>query len=442
MNRDSSAHTGLLLATMSGLAGVSLGIRATRRGDEDLPILVGLIALSVFAAVLCHFLPARLVTSLGVFARPSSTRTTSSAPPAFFLLATGLLLASALTQQFYWDERGISLAASGIATGGLAGLLEQYRENAWLGPQHPPLVPMLYASVAWLAGDSWFALRLLDTTIALGSLAVADRLLTPTIGRDRSVLTLCLLLASPLFLRLGSAVTSDIPALFFLLATLLAAWRLLEKPGDLRASLFGACLGLALLSRYTNALVVFPLAAMVTLLKPLPRPRRFAGIGAAAATLVCLPWLLLAWQHGLVDAQVEKMSRFAGNAASSGVFGRGLLEIFATRLPSALGVYLVPLLAIGVFRGLPLNRVDIFCAAWALGVITVVSLTAPHSRYMFPAFPALAALATLGLPVDEASRTRILLLALLLAGTTLAYYASIDLSVPMELFPGTSIHLG
>lgn len=432
----------LMLAAMALLQAASLGIRTLQRGAEDTPLLLGLIAASLLAAATCALLPARALAPLASVVRPATSPTRGSARWPFFVLAGALLLTSVFTQQLWWDERGIRLAAAGIASGGVEGLLEQYRVNAWLGPQHPPLVPALYAQVSRLTNDSLISLRLLDATAALGVLVLADRLLTALLGAQRSVPALCLLLASPLFLRLGSAITSDMPALFFVMAALVAMQRLTSRPTDARALCVGLCFGLAVLCRYTAALAIFPLAAMPILWRGPTRPVRHLGLAAATAALLFGAWILFAWQAGLVEAQVEKISRFAGNATASGVFWRSLAEMLASRLPSAIGIYLVPVLLLGLVGARVRSRENGFLLLWAAGIVGVVAVTAPLTRFMLPAFPAIAALMAPGLPQDETERTRVLLLALLLAGITLAYYAQVDLGVPMELLPGTSIDLG
>src|SRR5688572_11795542 len=111
------------------------------------------------------------------------------------------------------------------------------------------------------------------------------------------------------------------------------------------------------------------------------------------------------------------------------------MDALFTKTPSALGVYVVPWIALGVVvawrRRMPADRA---VACWVLAVAVPLLLTLPDNRYFLPAFPALTLLAGRSL-VERAERVApVVALAAVLCAIALAFYARVDLGQRMFLF--------
>ncbi|MBV7338709.1 hypothetical protein KFU94_62925 [Chloroflexi bacterium TSY] len=109
------------------------------------------------------------------------------------------------------------------------------------------------------------------------------------------------------------------------------------------------------------------------------------------------------------------------------------LETLLTRLPSALGVYAIPIMALGLVafwkrRG----WTEWFILAWIVLIWVPLLLTLPDHRYFMLSFPALALLAAHGLQATSDRMMQVLLLALLYCGGSL--YLFVDWSRGTHLF--------
>ena len=76
------------------------------------------------------------------------------------------------------------------------------------------------------------------------------------------------------------------------------------------------------------------------------------------------------------------------------------MEFITTRLPSALGVYSLPVLTVGgvLVTIRSKDPIDRFVVVWAVFVFGAFSVTLPDALYCMPAFPALALIVELKYP--------------------------------------------
>ena len=119
-----------------------------------------MLAISLAACVTAIALPESAVKRLRAAGR-ASVATPRRALVALLVLSSVVLLGNVFLQQAYaWDEGGVVKAARLVGLRGLDGLREAYRDNAWLGPQHPPLPALIYGGVWALGGSNLVALRL------------------------------------------------------------------------------------------------------------------------------------------------------------------------------------------------------------------------------------------------------------------------------------------
>jgi 4-amino-4-deoxy-L-arabinose transferase-like glycosyltransferase len=165
---------------------------------------------------------------------------------------------------------------------------------------HPPMVALWVRAGTAIAGDDALGVRLLaPLAVGLGSLLLADAAsrLVPLAGSG--VLAAALLNATLLFGIGGMTMTPDTPLLFFWCAAMAALARIPDGGGGWFVAA-GLCIGLAMASKYTAALLALG-AALWVLAVPGLRAR-LAGpwpwLGALAAAVPFLPVVWWNAQHG------------------------------------------------------------------------------------------------------------------------------------------------
>ncbi len=348
------------------------------------------------------------------------------------ILTIGLWYAA---QQRVWsfDEEGMFAAAQVVVAGGAGELFNDYVGRSWLGKQHPPLGPLLFGGALAFGGDSLFVARLLTLAFALGlgglTFVLGRELFDETTGRVAALL----LFTFPLIFRLGTAAMVEVPLTF--LATL-AVWlviRRAKRPQRWHWPAVALIFAAGMMLKYTMLFVLPVLLALVAFTSSWRRLVRFA-LALAGAGLVgfAAGWAL--WARSLVlQAQWQTIAAYAGLVMTD-VYGRQLLlETMSNRLPSALGVYHLPLLAAGVWLAWRRQmRADRFLLAWVAVIWLPLMLTLPDHRYFMMTFPALSVLAANGLQkIPNAVRPALLLAWLNLAG---ALYLFVDWSRAALLF--------
>jgi len=130
---------------------------------------------------------------------------------------------------------------------------------------------------------------------------------------------------------------------------------------------------------------------------------------------------------------METVWHYAGLVLTND-YGRLLLfETVTNRLPSALGVYNLPLLALGGFWLLTRrSRSDWLLILWITAVWLPLMLTLPDHRYFMSSFPALALLIAAGFQLVPRLFDRTALLAILYCTGSL--YLFVDWSRTAQLF--------
>jgi 4-amino-4-deoxy-L-arabinose transferase-like glycosyltransferase len=422
----------LVLAAMAVLEGGFLVLRAQPYGAAAHGLLAVVLAATVAAWTAVALLPLpRAERALAVLLRVADSRPRAVALLMGATVAVGLL-GVATQQVFSWDERSVMWAADVVASDGAHGLFARYGENGWLGPQHPPLAPLFYGAIASVFGVRLKALRVANLVLGCGAVVASFLVLERLYDRRRALLASLLLLASPLFLRIASAATNDMPLTFCFLVALLAALRLERSESDPAAVLLGALIGVGLLVKYTMVLVLPVLLALAWQHGWLPLLRRHAPAVLAIAAAFLLVWLDQAYALGILGKQQQRLERLATVVVRSPHWA---MDAIFSKTPSALGPYLVPWIALGAASALRRrSSADRFVLCWVLLVFVPLLLTLPDNRYFLPAFPALAALAATALLERPRIAAHVLLLAWLLCAISVLFYTRIDLAQKAFLF--------
>jgi len=430
---------GWLVLAMLALQVGTLAMRGVMLGPEAHLLVAGILVLSLLAGAAVLWLPERAVQAVESGVRAVHARDVR-ASAALLLVSFALLFANVFLQQPHaWDERGILDAAPRIATFGFGGLIESYRVNPWLGPQHPPLPPLLYAVVWALGGASVFAMRMVGVVLGCGVVLLAFRIGARLFDRTIGFAGAALLLTTPLFVRTASAATNDIPLMFLFCLAILFGIRLLEAPSDRRAVALGVVIGIGLLTKYT---MVFVYPVLLALLLPFGRPPRIwrlLAIVLAVSLGMLAVWLVLASTAGILERQTAKVGQLATVSTRS---TRWALQGLFVRLPSALGIYAIPVILLGMWdcarSARSVRSANGFALAWLFGIGVPLVVTLPVNRFFLPAFPAVTIVMALALADRRANAVRVALLLAALCGITLLYYAWVDLSIPLSLYGGPS----
>ena len=421
-----STRLRLLLVLMGVLQAGFLVLRARPYGASAHGLLAILLSLTALATLLAVFLPERFADrATALLDAASATHARALGTLLVLTLLAGV--AGVVTQQpFSWDEKSVLWAADVVADGGPRGLFARYGENGWLGPQHPPLAPLMYGAVTAVFGSHLKLLRVANLAFACGAVTAAFLIAERLYERRTALLAGVLLLASPLFERIATAATNDMPLTFFFLLAVLLAVVLERRGGDRRAVLLGVVVGLGLLVKYTMVLVLPVLLALTWCTGNLRVARRYGPVVLAIAFAFLLVWLDHAWSLGILDRQQERLARLAGVARRSPGWA---LDALLLKAPSAIGVCVLPWVALGAAAMFHRRAMqDRFVACWIGLVFVPLLLTLPDNRYFLPAFPAVALVGAQALAGRPRWSARVLLLALLLCAVTLALYARIDLA--------------
>jgi hypothetical protein len=197
-----------------------------------------------------------------------------------------------------------------------SGKLELSEDEAyqWIWSKHPALSyyskPLMIAYTQWLGthiwGDTEFGVRFFSPVFgALLSLVVL-RFMAKTVNARAGVLLVAITNTTPL-LALGSILmTIDPLSVFFYTLALIIGWRAVRENGTLRDwILVGICMGLGLLSKYTN---LFQLASWALVFAVAPATRKHLKtpgpyLALLIVVLCSLPILIWNAQHGWITVE-------------------------------------------------------------------------------------------------------------------------------------------
>jgi hypothetical protein len=289
----------------------------------------------------------------------------------FFWLLLGLLTAGrlCLTGQFEFSTDEAHYVMYG-------------RHLAWGYFDHPPMVGFLAGFGEWLGGGEWLV-RLGPVLCGSGALAFMGLLAADLQGWRAALLTLGLAACVPILMMLGVALLPDATLNLFWCAALWSGWRAVSRGGWGWWLLAGACMGLAMLSKYHGVLLP-GLLGLFLLTSPehrrwLRRPEPYAA--GLLALLVFLPNIL--WNAG------HDWASYAYQLGHGGGKGRLTPENVFASIGGQLGVGTPILFGLVVAAGLvlalrPARESDRFLAWTGLPVfvffcgIGLVGKVLPH----------------------------------------------------------------
>jgi 4-amino-4-deoxy-L-arabinose transferase-like glycosyltransferase len=247
-----------------------------------------------------------------------------------------------------------------------------------------------------------------------------------------------LLATLPLLVRMGGIAMNELLITALATATVLIVLSAIRAAPPSRPLAYGAALGsaigAAMLVKYTMALLA-PAALGLAIVNGRVRELgKTLAVAFAITAFVFVAWWLALDAMGAAEAQLAWLFGVSRSGLGS-PFGRWSAgEALVAKLPSAIGLYQLPLLLVGLHaawgRGRPQAATLL---VWIATISIPLLLTLPENRYFLPAFPAVAILLALGLERLPPWRGDVLLLALLLCLVTVAYYGSLEVRTPAQL---------
>jgi 4-amino-4-deoxy-L-arabinose transferase-like glycosyltransferase len=277
--------------------------------------------------------------------------------------------------------------------------------------EHPPVSKYL-AGIGALWADGYDPARaVMGLVVALGCallVPIGARLFSLRVG----VVAATVAALTPHLVAHGKVVGHEAPTvLVWSLALLLALGAHDGTPSPRRLAgrlaVIGAVLGLAVATRFVNALVAIPIAVTLLAYAPPVTRRRTIALGAAIIPLVALATLVAIWPRlwsspitHMAEAWARLRSPHSPEPFLGVITNTPPLHYFLVYLAATAPVGLLALALAGIARVLRLaDRRTLVIAAWLLAPLVVMASPVRQDgvRYVMPCLTALALLAAVGL---------------------------------------------
>jgi len=306
--------------------------------------------------------------------------------------------------------------------------------QTWMASLHPPLPSIVTGFFMQIFGTDLFIMRLVVTLISIATVVLVYFIGCELYDRQSGFLAALFLLSLPRFLQHSTVVAgNDIFLTFFFTLAVFLLIRLQSNPSYWLSIKTGVVCGMGLLSKYTMILI-YPMLLSLLFFKRYQLKTLIFHLGIISLISMSLLgiWLVIANDMGILSTQSQRLVFHAGLEQHDGVPSlfswwrvQYRLKALFIEIPSALGVYNIPLLLLG---GLSFvrrrNQSDWFILLWIAVVFVPIMLILPDNRYFMPAFPALAIAMAHGVRLIPSVIEQTVVLALLYSTSTLYLFVS------------------
>jgi len=306
--------------------------------------------------------------------------------------------------------------------------------QTWMASLHPPLPSIVTGFFMLIFGTDLFIMRLVVTLISIATVVLVYFIGCELYDRQSGFLAALFLLSLPRFLQHSTVVAgNDIFLTFFFTLAVFLLIRLQSYLSYWLSIKTGVVIGMGLLSKYTMILI-YPMLLSLLFFKRYQLKTLIFHLGIISLISMSLLgiWLIVANDMGILSTQSQRIVFHAGLEQHEGVPSlfnwwrvQYRLKALFIEIPSALGVYNIPLLLLG---GLTLVRKrsqsDWFILLWITVVFVPIMLILPDNRYFMPAFPALAIAMARGVKLIPSVIEKTVVLALLYSMSTLYLFVS------------------
>ncbi len=337
-------------------------------------------------------------------------------------------VAAAFSMMHWNDEVSNLKTAEYIHRHGFGEYFSNYSEvNDWLGPHHPPLLPLVYAGIYTLFGPHIIAGRLFGISCSLLAVALAYLWMKRQVGRNLALAASALCLSFPLVWFNGASSILDPPFWLMFTASLLLFDRYAASQKAVDGLWCGLCVGAAILSRYNGFLL--PPILLISLLVDAQGRKSLKKAGAwivlFAPFFLLAPWFLYAaWTGSLFD-QIRRIAGFilVAMVPKGGAFY--IKTILLPLLPFMVGLWNIPIWAGSVFHIFKKDRDAGSIRVALVGILYVafLCLTLPNPRYLLAVAPSLAFLSAAAVMQVENREKRGLSLLIFLLGLSFIHVA-------------------
>lgn len=209
-------------------------------------------------------------------------------------LVYGLVIVK--TKPLLGDGLEFHLLAEGIADGKGFAQAMPFHPPALPTADKPPLYPLVLALFTKLTGHGWQPHQVAGAMIGTGTVAAVGHLGRRVGGERAGLVAAAVAAVYPLLIATDGSFRSESLYALLVVATLLSAYRLLDRPTTRSAVLCGALIGLATLTRTEAIALLVLLVLPAALLAPRRRGAlRLTAVATAAAVVVLAPWLIRCW---------------------------------------------------------------------------------------------------------------------------------------------------
>lgn len=162
--------------------------------------------------------------------------------------------------------------------------------------EHPPLYPLVLSAVSWLGGTGFTAQRLASAAMGTGTVFAVGLLGRRVAGERVGLVAAAVAAVYPLLIVTDGSLMSESLYGLLIALTMLAAYRLRDRPSPWRAAVLGGACALSALTRSEASLLLLILVLPVAWRAGgrALRGRRLAA-AAVAFFLVLSPWLIRTW---------------------------------------------------------------------------------------------------------------------------------------------------
>lgn len=310
-----------------------------------------------------------------------------AAAAVLFIAASNQLSLPSLDDCFY-ARKGVEMHQRGAVF-----------DVTWNGQptfQNPPLQLWILARSFGLFGYNDLAARLPSIAMALGILLGTYLIGERTVGREASLLGICLLLLSPYFINNARRCMLEIPLTFWVVGAVLVFARGLERPR--MHLLFGFPLAGAMLTKSLLGLlsVTVVVGGTLALTEEVRKSfdKRWIAIGFTLGILLGFSWSLYLALHYGPGALREHYVEEIVSRSSAGFDLRGFILDYPSILIRDFQIVVLPAM-VGLFamarrRSVPSWFLTLLLL-WLIAFPLVLNFSSARTaRYIFPVFPALA----------------------------------------------------
>jgi len=277
----------------------------------------------------------------------------------------GILRIYCASDQFLhnWDERYHALVSKNLIEHPLKPTLYENpvlpysksnwtQNHVWLHKQPLPLWSMAFSMKIF--GTNEFALRLPSMLLSIIGIILVARIGSDLFNEKAGLIAAYLFAINGLILDLGSGRWStdhyDFQFMFYILLAIYFAMKFRRKGSLIISILIGACMGLALLTKWLPALIILPVWFIINYNTIKIRPLIFHGLLIfTTAFVIFLPWQFYSFWKFPHEAFAEfDYNLKHANTAVEGRTGGAFYHLTLMRIHYGELIYLVIILALSV----------------------------------------------------------------------------------------------